>query len=437
MKKKSKIKKEVEEFLAAPDTLIRSEEERKKGLRRKARLEAENKRLKAAKRKEPPTEEDLLTDIIRVAEDEETNPYWKFRSISRRRYELYGWYPVEFVDERYGQWAHAKQVAGLEDQPGTRKRKAAIAETSRRKHAERYVTRFILPYVRKNKAIEEPLRESKLLLSLSDTHSTFLDPFTWQAFLAAIRDLKPDIVYLNGDILEGAEISKYPKIPGWTVPLQLEFDFAREMLRQIREDAGFDGDLIWGGGNHGIDRIAMYLTQSSRAFANLRTMRFDKLAELDGLGVQLAQGGTIASPENQEHDKRGMLLYQFYRIYHGERTGQNHAFEELKDAGRSGQSGHLHKAQVIYGVNEAVDGLSWLSTPGGCTDRAARAYVKKTTTGWQRGFGVCFLYANGDVHQYPVVTNRGRATVEGYVYVQKKKYKPDPCKLWLPDLPRL
>jgi hypothetical protein len=76
------------------------------------------------------------------------------------------------------------------------------------------------------------------------------------------NDVVPDVVYLNGDIMEGSEISTHPKIPGWTVPLQLEFDFAREMFRQIRAVAGPRTRVIWGAGNHGLDRIAGHMGES-------------------------------------------------------------------------------------------------------------------------------------------------------------------------------
>ena len=428
---------DLDRFLAAPDSLLKSSQERGKAETRKARQEAEARRLDAEKSKDVPSEEDLLADIVRVAEDEATNPWAKWRIVSRKRYLLYGWFPIKYVDDRYGQFEHAKQVAGLADQAGTRMKKASRAQASRREHAGRYIERVIRPHVVKNPELLREAHSARLLLSISDTHGTFMDPFTWQVFLAAVRDLKPDVVYLNGDILEGGEISRYPKIPGWTVPLQLEFDFAREMFRQIR-DAGHDGDLVWGGGNHGIDRIAMYLAQVARDLSGLRSLRFDKLAELEDLGVQLAQGGTIASPDGTEDDKRGLLLYGMYRIHHGTLLGQAPAVAELRAAGRSGQSGHSHRAQLAYGMTEAAEGLSWMSTPAACTELAARAYMKGTITGWQRGFGVCYIYPDGDVHQYPVVTDCDRATVDGHIYTRGADIPdPDPSTLWIKELPRL
>jgi len=437
-KKKPTPEAEVDQFLAAPDTVRRNAAELRKARERKAREVARERQVLASKSKSSPSIEDMLADVVRVAEDEETNPWHEFRSISRRRYELYGYFPVRFVDQQFGTFAHALEVAGLRDQVGTRMWRANRAAESRREHAARYVERYVHPYV-ETRAARRELREDYLLLSISDTHSQFLCPFVWLSFLSAIRDLKPDGVLFNGDVLEGAEVSRYPKIPGWTRPLQEELDFTREMFRQVRDH--HDGDLFYTGGNHGVDRLASYLTQVAPSLANLRTLRVDKLLGLDDLDVRILQGGTISSPVGTEDDKPGFLLFGSYRIHHGTRLGQSPAREELLAAGRSGQSGHVHRAMIYYGTTEATEGMSWMCTPMGCRHEAGRAYVKSPNTGWQRGFGIARLRADGSVHQYPVVVagSPERVSVEGYTYVRPAKLTdPRPEGVWVSEvrLPR-
>ncbi len=423
---------DLEQFLSAPETLKGPELQKAKV--RKAREKAKTRQIAATKKYRDvlPTVEDLIADMIRVAEDPVTNPMWyEFRATSRQRYELYGHYPVIHLDRRFGQFEHAKEVSGLADESGTRLWRASRAQASRNQHVARYVERYIWPHVLQPQV---ELERPKLMLSISDTHAYFLCPFTWHAFLSAIRDLQPDIVYMNGDILEGSEISRFPKIPGWTVPLQGEFDFAREMFRQVREI--YDGELWWGAGNHGLDRIASYLTQVAPALANLNSMRFDKLLDLAGLNVRLAQGGTIASPKEQEQHKMGLLLYGFYRIHHGTKLGQTPSLSELRSAGYSGQSGHVHRAGLSFGTTERQKALSWMSTPMGGTERAARAYVKDPNAGWQKGFGACWLYPNGKVHQYPVITDGDVCYVEGYEYRRIPDLPdPDVSRNWLKEVP--
>lgn len=425
--------KSAEDFLAAPEL---SAAELQKALIRKAREEAEEAQLLSRKSTEVPSTEDLIEDAQRVAKDQTTNPMgFRFGTLSRKRYREFGHFDIAYVDERFGQFAHFLEVANLRDQIGTRQKKRAITNRSRRLHASRYLERHTLPYCNARAHFDRQLVGSELMLSISDTHAMFLDPFTWFCFLQACRDLQPDIILLNGDILEGSEISGYDQIPGWSVDLQSEFNFVREMFRQLREAVGPDTPLIWTAGNHGLDRLARYITQVARPFAKLDSMKFDKLAGLEEHDVMLSQGGTIVSPEGTEDDMEGFLLYGFYRVYHGRKLGAVPSLQELLSAGRSGQSGHVHRASVVYGTTEAVRGRSWMSTPMGCTHRAGRAYMKGTSTGWQTGFGVCHLHADGSAHQYPVITEGEVVHVEGYSYRRPENLlDPDITTNWLEGL---
>lgn len=435
-----KKKNTVDELLAAPDSVKKNEGELLKYRQRKAHEEAVRMQNRASKLKNPPSVEDMLADLVRVAEDKATNPQHKFRSISRKRYILYGHYPIECIDAEFGQFEHALQVADLRDQPGTRLWRRKRAKASRDEHARRYLESYWAPYVLKPDALDFNDDGSYLMLSISDTHSQFLDPFVWFAFLSAARDLNPDCVLFNGDTLEGAEISSHPQTPGWTVPLQDELDFKREMFRQVREDVQFAGDVIDTGGNHDTgDRLARYLTQVARPLAGLRCLRVDELLGLDDFNVKLAHGGTILAPEGEEDMKTGLLLFDFYRIHHGTKLGQNPALAELLQAGRSGQSGHVHRAALAYGTTETTEGLSWMCTPMGARHEVGRYRPNETSTGWTRGVGVCRLWPDGTVHQYPAIVSVGkdgreRITIEGITYFRPEDMSdPEPKGLWLKE----
>lgn len=423
---------DLSDFLAAPDNLLKDQRELAKAKQRKAQEAAAEARLAAAKSPNPPTIEDLLADIIRVADDPDTNPFWRFRSISAGRYKLYGHWPISALYRQFGQFEHALQVAGLRDQPGTRLWKAHRAHESRREHASRYFERYVRPYV----ARREDLRMasgSYRLLSISDTHSMFMCPFTWLAFLATVRELKPDGVLFNGDMIDAVQLSRHPKVPGWTPSLQLELDFQWAMFREVRRV--HEGDLFLTGGNHDLtSRLAGYLTQTAKDLAGLRCLRVDELMGLDEHRVQLFQGGSIVSPSGQEDAHTGFLMFDFYRIHHGEKLGANPAADELKAAGRSGQSGHVHRSQLCFGTTEATEGMSWMCTPMGARHEVGRHYKHGTSTGWQRGFGYAELFADGTVHQYPCVVQGERVTCEGFTFCRPGWLKdPDPGTLWLDD----
>ena len=423
----------VEQFLAAPETVRKDEQERRRAVERKAKAEAERLRILAGKAKEPPTVEQMLADIVRVADDADTNPWHRFRSISRRRYELFGHYPVQFVDQKFGTFAHALEVAGLRDQVGTMLWRRKRAEDSRREHAARYFERYVAPYVADR---ERRLSSSYLLLSISDTHGSMLDPFVWIAFLQAIRDLRPHGVLLNGDIIDDGGISRHVQPQQWTQSLASELAFQRAMVAQIR--AVHDGDLWLTGGNHDLgDRLPRYLTQVAPALACLPSLRLDDLLGLREFDVRLMLGGSPLSPTGTEDGKPGFLLFGGYRVHHGTHLGQSPAIAELRSAGRSGQSGHVHRAGLAFGTNERDEALSWMVTPMGARHEVGRAYMRGTNTGWQRGIGVAHLQPDGTVHQYPAVVQVGaveRLTVEGFTYQRGNLPDPDPGTMWLDSL---
>lgn len=424
----------VDKLLAAPDSTKLNDAELKKYNIRTSRERA--RKAQEAQRKSPtqPTIEDMLADLVRVAEDESVNPWHETRTLGRKLYERHGDYLLDQILSQFGEFAHALEVAGLRDQAGTRLKHAARAIASRKEHAARYVERYVHPYVARQADYRE-LHQPYLLLSISDTHATFLDPFTWHCFLSAVRDLKPSGVLINGDAYDMNELSRHPKVPGQSVPLGIELSFVKEMFRQIRA-MGFDGDLWLNGGNHDVDRMAMYLTQVAQPLAGLPCLRMDQLLGLDAFDVKLMMGGTIASPAEQEHDEQGFLMFGFYRPHHGTRLGQNPARAELLTMGRSGQSGHVHRADMAWGCTEKDKGLSWMCTPMGCTERVGRNYIKSPNKGWQKGFGICYLYPDGDVDQHPVVTDNDRCTIEGHIYTRTPNLPdPDPLTLWLPDVP--
>lgn len=418
------------DFLAAPDNVRNNEDEKQKLILRKARAAAEEQRLKNSKSDEPATREDLLADLVRVANDPSTNPMgFRFSTISRKRYRQFGNWYVEEIDNLFGQFNHALEQCGLRETSGTRMKKAATTARSRREHTARYQERYMHPNIWDGVQME--LTGTEVILSISDTHATFLSPFVWWCFLRACQLYEPDYIVLNGDILEGADISRHPKIPGWSCGLQVEFDFAREMFRQLREYAP-DAEIIWTAGNHGLDRIASYCSQVAPALSGLRNLRFDKLAGVEEYGVKLAQAGSIMSPIGTEGDMPGILIHD-YLIHHGTLLGQTPSLSELRKALRSGQSGHVHRAGLSCMSHEGAS-ISWMSTPMGCTPRAGRAYMKGRHTGWQMGFGLAFLHPGGRVHQFPVICDEGVAIFEGTVIEDPGFPEMDASKLWLPDM---
>lgn len=84
-----------------------------------------------------------------------------------------------------------------------------------------------------------------------------------------VRDLKPALTVLNGDVLDGARISRHPRI-GWARPptLKEELDAVEERTEEIR-DAYRRGKHVWTLGNHCM-RFENRLGNEAKEFEGVR-----------------------------------------------------------------------------------------------------------------------------------------------------------------------
>lgn len=410
---------ELDDFLAAPEGTLKNERERQKLIDRKAQDAARRARENFRKQTGVASHEDLLADLVRVAEDEATNPFHKHRSVSERRYELYGHYPLEEL-LKLGQFSHVCQQAGLRRPEGDRRLLRARTLRSLQEHDERYMRRYLLPHVQKFPELHRAPAGWKCVVVISDMHGMYLDPFTWHTAVEVATHLGADCFYMNGDVIDGNAISSHPKVPGSNVPPQLEFDLIRGLGIDARNRLPDSCRLVWGAGNHFLDRMVRFLTQNS-GLAGLRSLRIDQLVGLDDLDIELVQGGTFVSPKGTEEDEPRTVLWENYMVTHGTRLGQYPAAAELRQWGMSGTSGHVHRASIHYGATYNDRGLSWMSTPMACVEDAGRNYIKDFA-GWQKGFGVAYISPKGNVRQQVVLTDGGEAYCEGTVYT-----RPDDC----------
>lgn len=407
----------VERFLSAPDEVVKNPREAAKLKDRKARDEARKKRERVGKRKTRPSLEDLLTDLVRVAEDEAHNPYHEFRSISKRRYELYGNYPVEFLLE-HGRFEHVKSMAELGDSVGDHMLLNARTNKSLREHDGRYIQRYIQPHINKFPELQRATAKARMGVFISDTHSLFMDPFYWESFLAFCEDTQPDMIGMVADHIDGSEISTHPQVPGFTMAFQTELSMQKAMVKEIRERLGYKVRIVIVGDNHFFDRITRYLTQVARALAGLDSMKIDKLMGLDEYEVELAMGGSFVSPAGQEDNRPFIRLWDRFVMTHGTSLGKYPAAAELLSWGTSGVSGHVHRDQIIRGANASMRDEQWMCLGSGVIDEVAKYYVRGAGPSWSRAWGVIEMMG-GHVQMTAVdVTNRV-AMAHGWYYKAK------------------
>lgn len=90
-----------------------------------------------------------------------------------------------------------------------------------------------------------------------------------RAFIKLIKELKPKQVHLNGDVFDGAKISRHPKI-GFlekAPDVHQEIDACKECLTEIEDVAG-KAKLVWEFGNHDL-RYEAFLAANVPQYENV------------------------------------------------------------------------------------------------------------------------------------------------------------------------
>ncbi len=207
------------------------------------------------------------------------------------------------------------------------------------------------------------------VISLSDIHLPYESPRALGAALAFVRDVKPDNIILNGDILDADSLSAHgdrPKEREFRVELEPVAGFL-DHLRKIAPKA----KLHFNEGNHET-RFTRYIDRVAPALVGLTDVQ--KLLDLKKRGISWL-------PYGQVHFL-GKLGFT-----HGTLHGVHYASAHLNAYGCSLVVGHTHRTQVF---TRAVAGEAGSDEArgvfgNGCLCPISADYVKGPT-GWTNGF---------------------------------------------------
>lgn len=250
-----------------------------------------------------------------------------------------------------------------------------------------------------------PLKPPRLILAISDVHRPKFDRATWSIFLQAIRDLRPDAVWILGDYLDLASVNRHERTVEDAYTLKMELWDGNRGLDEISDAIGDRRcDLMFVDGNHE-NRLERYVA-SGRCPPELR----DMFAEIP---VELrleSRGWRYISP-----DKQPCYPFPRFAVFHGHRYGVNHAREHALMMGTSGLYGHTHRSQTHYSFNShgpvVMTGMPCARDP-----RAEWQHQRRREfTGWSVGFAIGEV-VDKEPHFRIVLTHEGRAVYGGKVW---------------------
>jgi len=240
--------------------------------------------------------------------------------------------------------------------------------------------------------------KKKVAVVLSDIHIPYHDRDALSIALAYTKDIAPDTIVLNGDIVDFYAVSRFQKDPMRIDTLQSEIDETRALLTLLRDDHP-KADIIYVMGNHEI-RLEKFLIERASALTSLRCLSLDDLFGFSSNDIQFSDTSTMLG--NLE-------------VTHGEYARKNPGSSVRGHFDKSASSvliGHVHKLNTSrytnnWGVHTIIE--------NGCLCGLSPEYSRKNN--WQQGFSVVYYSPkNGEfiVKQHNIVS--GVMITEDKVY---------------------
>lgn len=172
-------------------------------------------------------------------------------------------------------------------------------------------------------------------------------PLMWRAFCAVAKKIKPHAIVLNGDIIDGARVSRHGAVLGAAAPkIDQEIDAVQDMLAMLPKCP----IRIWTMGNHDV-RVNNYLAANAPELDTYAGRLEDRFPQWD-----FCYAATINSVE----------------IRHRFRGGIHAAWNNALHAGTSIVTGHTHQLQITAVRNR--NGSHWGVEAGMLGDPRSRAF---------------------------------------------------------------
>lgn len=212
-------------------------------------------------------------------------------------------------------------------------------------------------------------------LIVSDIHLPYHDIDAIEIALEKAYKNNVDSIYLNGDILDFYQVSRFTK-EGGAMSIKEERDMFFEFIGWIKSN--FDVPIYYKAGNHE-ERLAKYINDKAPDLAQLPELSLSGFLKLDELDVQFVDG--------RQKALMGKLI-----VVHGHEFGEsifspvNPARGLFLRAKSSTLAGHNHQTSEHHENNLKNDSMACFST--GCLCQLTPNYRPFAYTKWNHGFAI-------------------------------------------------
>lgn len=216
------------------------------------------------------------------------------------------------------------------------------------------------------------------VLVASDFHDIDCDDFVRRVFMDVAKRLEPDVIFLNGDMLDLPEFGKYDVDPRtWDVIGRIKW--IHSFLAECREVSP-ESHIIYLEGNHEF-RLLRHLSEATPALktvlADLHGFTVSKLLGLDQFEVEYVAKADLRAWTNKDVTKE--LHGNSYLLW--DQLLGDHFPTGIKQ-GIPGWNGHHHQLKVTP-LNTRVFGSSqWVQLPSGHVPNAEYCNGEQWNTGF-------------------------------------------------------
>lgn len=257
------------------------------------------------------------------------------------------------------------------------------------------------PRLRKAKP-ENPLRA----VVISDHHAPHHERTFHPLFLSYLADEQPDIIEVNGDLLDFATISRFGEGETHNNPVNECIQAGWEILHDYRHVCP-DATIRYKRGNHE-ERLRKHLMETAREYHQIKganeelpALSLQRLLKLDELKVEYVD-------RDWEHAKT--KLSSKLTVRHGVSTAKNAGHAMLDRLSGSTVQGHDHRAGMAFRTehNEEEELRVRLAMQTGCACEIPGGLGHAVDPNWQNAFGAFRVYPDGDFHSALGVYVNGR-----------------------------
>jgi len=245
--------------------------------------------------------------------------------------------------------------------------------------------------------------ENGVVLVMSDAHFwPGIHTTAYKGFLWAINEFQPKAIIANGDVFDGASISRYPRI-GWdSTPSVIQelkaCEIAMGEIEDTAKKARHNVNLVWTLGNH--------------------DARFENRLAANAPQYEFVKGFSLKDHFPAWHPCWSCWPTEQVAVKHRWKGGIHATHNNTVNAGVSVVTGHLHSLKVTpfadYNGNRFGVDTGTLAEPSG---PQCENYLEDSPTNWRSGFAV-LTFHNGRL-MWPELVHKwaeGQIEFRGKVY---------------------